>query len=804
MLKNYFKIALRNLWKNKGYTAINITGLSVAFCVGIFLFLTAYRHLSFDAFHKEGDRIFQAYFFSNDPQAPERSGSMPLPLAPALKAEYPEVEAAARILDGGALVEYKGNYLDKSVIMTDPDFLKIFSFPMIKGNRETALDNLSNVVISRSMAETLFGGEEPLGKQMQLGSNDNKKTYIVTGVLEDFPDNSSLRYDLLIRVENYAGYQTNKNKWDSWMHTVFVKLASSADPSKLEARLRPFTKKYLPDTFESLERKGAAPDQRGDIFALRLQPLSKIHFDTEIANGIPVMAVYTLLGIAFFILLIACINFINLNIARSFTRAREVGVRKSLGALKKQLFLQIGGESFLICLAGFLAGSLLAYLLLPEFNALAGARLDTAQLFRPGFLALMSGVFALVILVAGGYPAWQMSKFNPVEVLKGRIMMKRPGVLRSSLIVVQFAMSSLLICCSIIAVQQVGYLRERPLGFQKEQVISIPVGNRDNGRQALGRMRNMLADDPGILSVTGAGVNLGRGKDGVSSRSMLGFTHKNKEISTDWLLVDYDYLKTLGIGLLAGREFDPAYPADSADKVIITESMAKMLGEKEPVGKSFQTDEGGARYQVIGLIPDFHLYSLENEIQPITMHLSHQEAINYIFVRVAPQRLKGSMDKLNDVWKEAAPRSEFRASFLDENIDAWYNDEERLSQVFSFASGIAILLSCLGLFAVALMAIQQRTKEIGVRKVLGAGIPGIILVLSRDFLKMVFVALLIAMPLAWFFMQKWLNNYPYRMEINIWVFILVGIAVILVALATVSFQSIRAALMNPVKSLRSE
>lgn len=349
-------------------------------------------------------------------------------------------------------------------------------------------------------------------------------------------------------------------------------------------------------------------------------------------------------------------------------------------------------------------------------------------------------------------------------------------------------------------------MRQQPLGFQKEQVISIPVGNRVNGRQVLARLRNKPANDPTVLAVTGSGVNLGKGKDRVTSRTILGYTYKEKDVSTDWLLVDYDYLKTLNINLLAGREFDRAYPTDSLNHVIITESMAKLIGAKNPVGTFLKDDKDttGTPSQIIGVIPDFHLYSVADEAKPITMHLSNSEPLNYVFVRVAPQSLTGAMDKLKTLWQEVAPQSEFMGSFLDENIDAWYKNEEMLSKNFSLASGVAILLPCLGLFAVALLVIEQRTKEIGVRKVMGASIGSIVILLSRDFVKLVLVALAIAIPVAWFGMQKWLDNYSYRIEINAWVFVLVGLAAILIALATVSFQTIKAALVNPVKSLRSE
>ncbi|GAB4029056.1 ABC transporter permease [Spirosoma gilvum] len=809
MLSNYLKIALRTLWRSKGHVAINVVGLAVAFCICTFLFLTSYLQLTFDSFHEDGDRLFQTYYFSNDPEKPSKSGTMPLALLPALKADFPELEAGAQVVQGRkSLVEYKGNYFDKLITLTDPDFLTMFSFPMLKGSRSRALHDLSSIVISEDMAKAVFGADDPMGKTLLVGSDGDQKQYIVTGVLATPPYNSSIQFDALVRVENSPNYQARKGNWYDNSHRVFLKLPAEVDQATFEARLKPFTQKYLAQSLDDLKKKGAKPDSHGDLFAIRLQKLADTHFDREVSGGrgAPMAMVYVLLGIAFFILLIACINFINLSIARSFMRAREVGVRKSLGALKTQLFVQIWSESTLICLAGFSLGVLLSYWLLPSFNAFFQARLELAHLTQPGFIGLIVGIFVLVTLLAGGYPAWQMATFNPVEVLKGKISLKRPGFLRNSLLVTQFSLSSMLACATIIAMQQVDFLRQQPLGFQKEQVISIPVGNQVNGRQVLQRMRNVLATDPTVLAITGTDVNLGKGKDRVSSRSSVGFTFKGREITSDLLLVDYDYFKTLNIKLLAGRDFNPAYAADSVNRVVVTASMAKLLSEKNPVGSFYHddADTSGAQTQIIGVVPDFHLYSLADQAKPITIHISHADPIRYIFVRVSPQSLASSMDRMKQIWKEIAPQSEFMGSFLDENVDAWYQNEEMLSRMFSLASSIAILLSCIGLFAIALIVIEQRTKEIGIRKVMGASIPGIIVTLSRDFVKLVLIALAIAIPLAWFGMDKWLSGYAYRIDVSPWVFVLVGLSALFIALATISFHSIKAALVNPVKSLRSE
>jgi ABC-type antimicrobial peptide transport system permease subunit len=804
MLQSYLTIALRTLWRSKGYTAINVGGLAVAFCVCLYLFLMVYHHFSYDSFHADGDRIFQSYVFANDPERATVAPEVPLPFAPALKSEFPEVEAVARMGKTVSGMEYRGKYFEKEITLTDPDFLKMFSFPMLKGNRQSALRTLGSLVISESTAHALFGGEDPLGKSVRLGSVGNQKEYTVTGVLADNPRNSSIRYDALIRLENLPDYPSLKDNWEAFGHRAFVKLTPKADAATLENRLKPFVARYFPASLESLKARGARPDERGDVFAIRLENIAKMHVGSVMQNGAQVALLYALMAIGFFILLIACFNFVNLSIARSFIRAREVGVRKTLGARKGQLFSQIWGEATLICLIGFVVGAMLAYMLLPVVNAKLDTRLVLDLVFQPGAVAVIVGMFVLVTTVAGGYPAWQMAKFNPVQVLKGKITLKRPGFVRNSLLVTQFAMATLLTCCTVVAIGQFDYLRHQPLGFEKEEVISIPVGKvgkPGDGRQILQRLRDRLAGDPAVLGITGSGVNIGEGLDHTTSRTNMGFLHKGKQYTTDWLLVDYDYLKTLRIKLRAGRDFSPAHPTDSTAGVIITESLAKKLGEKNPVGTLLDDDSDDV---IIGVIPDVYLYALTDQTRPLALHISHAEPINYLLVRVAPGSLAASMEKMKAIMQEVAPGAEFLGSFLDQNMDQFYRDEEKIARIFGLSAGIAIVLSCLGLFAVALLVMEQRTKEIGIRKVLGASVSGIIFSLSRNFVKLGAVALLISLPLAWLVLQKWLENYPVRTELSVWVFAGIGAAALLTVLGTVSFQSTKAALANPVKSLRSE
>ena len=816
MFRNYLKIALRTLWKHKTHTVINVLGLAVAFASATLLFLSAAFELSFDRFHADADRIYRTNFLIQDPKGAERSASMPYPFAPTLKKTYPEIEGVTRYEEGNGSVLYGDRQLEKQIDGVDPDMLTMFSFAMRQGDPETALNSLSSIVITENMAKDVFGAASPMGKMIRVNGFDSPKSFIVTGVLADFPNNSTLQFDAFVRIENQPGYADSKDKWDHTNHEVFVKLSPRLTPATVEQRLRAFSPLYFQSAIRDQKRAGARPDRNGELFSIRLQPLLDVHFDTGAIQGAGTgrMYVYTLGLIGLFILAIAAINFVNLTMARSFTRAREVGVRKSLGALRGQLFTQLWGETMLTCGLGLFIGIGLTVLLRGSFNTLFNASVTLQSLLRPTTLAVMGAAFLLVTLVAGGYPAWVMTRFQTVQVLKGARSGRsagavpgkagKAGLLRGGLIVTQFAIACLLIISTFVVVRQISFLRNASLGFDKEQVISIPVGNEMTGNYALAQLRNRLANNPNVVAVSGTRINIGRGLDGNSSRSVTGFIHKGKEINTDWLRVDYDYLKTLSIKILAGRDFSRQYGTDSTTAVVVTASFAKQLGEKQPVGTFFQTDSAGVNYQIIGVIPDFHLYALREQVKPITLHMSQGRDVRYLLVRVHPQSEVAMMETLKREWRQIAPKSTFQGSFLDENTNRWYKKEENLLQMFTLAAGIAIVLSCMGLFAIALLTIQQRTKEIGVRKVLGASVASIVALLSKDFLKLVLIAIVIASPIAWYAMNRWLADFAYKTDLEWWVFALAGLLAVGIALLTVSFQSVKAALMNPVKSLRSE
>ncbi len=804
MVKNYLKIAWRNLIKHKAYTAINLVGLVVAFSSSILVFLAAYFDLSFDGFHANGKNIYRTYNQVQTPEGIRYGTSMAYPLAPALKNEFPEVKYAARLKYGSGAIRYKGKDYSKSIRTTDPDFLRMFSFPLIAGNANTALNDLSDIVLAQTLAKSIFGEEDPLNKTIELKLNNTWTNFIVTAVISDFPQNSSIQYDGLIRIENSDDYTDNKNEWNMQNHSVFIQLADNIEMAQFEKKLIPFLTKNNPPNPEEIKRANIKPDINGNYATLKLSALKDVHFFDSSTGGAKKTYVYTLLLLAFFIMLIASINFINLSIARSFTRAKEVGVRKSIGANKRQMFLQIWGESLLICTIAFIIGLLIAYLLLPSFRSLFNTVLPFSFITKPVTLLYILVCFLLVSLISGGYPALIMSGFNTIEILKGKLTLKKRGGLRNGLIVVQFAIAILLICSTVIVLQQLNYLRNMPLGYNKQEVISIPVSNTVEGGSFIQKMRNEFLMDPNIIAVSGTNINIGEGLDNSNSRQSYGFDYGDKIIQTDWLNVDYDYLKTLDIKLTAGRDFDKTYGADSTSSVLVTESMAKLMGDKNVVGKFIQPDTSQPKLQVVGVIPDFHLYSMHEKVAPLTLQIGKSYSMNYALLRLKPGNMLAVMEKVKKFWKTQLPDKEFQGSFLDENTDRWFKKEQQLSQIYSIAAGIAIIISCMGLFAIALLMIEQRIKEIGVRKSLGASVQGIVTMLSKDFIQLVLLAIVIASPLAWYFMNRWLADFAYHINIQWWVFLAVGLLAIIIALLTVSYQSIRAALTNPVNSLRSE
>ena len=808
MTSNYFKTTWRHLVKNKFHTAINITGLVIGFTIAIAILLMVYNQLDFDKFHANNNRLFQAYQFFNKQTGPEYAAGFGFPAAPVYKAEAPAIERSSGFLYGGNNAVYKDKELDVPVMLVDEDFLSMFTFPVVKGNKFNPLKNLTDIVITEYAAKKIFGDEDPVGKSIKASAGNGLQALTVSAVVKDFPKNSSIKFDALARIENRGDYAADKSKWDHQHHPVFIQLKEGATQLQAENQIREINKRYLAEWYDDLKKEGAKPDKSGDVFATRLLPLKDIHFSPQIVGSggtVSKTQLYTVLCVGLLIILIACFNFININLANAFTRSKEIGVRKCLGAAKSKLFTQLWSESFMVCLIAFVMSLLLVNVVIQVVNNVTKLNMPlSSMMWRPGFILIAVGLLLLVSLLAGGYPSWVMMNFKVVETLKGKVSLKRKSIVRNGLIVMQFVIACIMISCTLIIYQQFKHLQQAPLGINKEYVISIPLHKADKGMETIEKLRMRLAANPNILSISGSSINIGRGKDGSSSKSTTGFDYKDKKISTNIAAIDYDYLKTFGLKITEGRDFDRAASADTFHNVLVSQSVAKQFGEKQLIGQKIFVDSASAPWHVIGIFPDFHLYSMHEEIQPLTLVMEKNAALNYCFIKTTAQNMLATMDAVKKQMAILEPGREFKGSFVDENINNWYAQEWLMSIWFSIAAGVAIVLSCMGLLAMVLLIIQQRVKEIGVRKVLGASVQNISVLISKDFLLLVIVAVLIATPIAWQVMNQWLKDFPYRIEIRWWMFALVALVALLVSCLTISVNTVRAAMQNPVKSLRTE
>ncbi len=806
MFRNYLKTLWRNMLKNKLHSAINIIGLTVAFTCSILLITLVYREFSYDNFHENRDQLYEVYAFVNAPEGVEKGTSMSYPVANTLLSEKIGVEKASRYKYRGREVRYKDKSLEQSTILVDDDFFSMFSFKIIKGTQQHPLADAGNVVLSEKTAGNLFGTEDPIGKPIGVKIGGKWNTLVVSAVLENAPENSSIEYSVLARTELDPDYAEAKDNWNNQHHTVFVQLSKDATQEAVEKQLRMISKKYRTSDNEYLKNKGYKADINGDYSGMKLLPLNELHFNDELNNGNSVSKsfLYILLLVAGVIILIACFNFINLNLGLSFTRSREIGIRKCLGAGKRQVWIQVWGESLATVFASMVLGIIASVILMKALNKFLEGKFDPAMLYQPAIIFYLLMILLVVSFIASGYPSYIMGQLKTVEILKGKISIKKPGFFRNALIVAQFVIAIVLMCTTIIIYQQFTHLRTAPLGYNTSALISIPIKNDEKGKEIIGKMRSLLASQSSVVSVSGTTVNLGVGMDKSTSRMSFGFDYKGKSINTDFLQADYDILKTLDIPLKAGRDFSTAYVADSFNTVIVTESMARQFAEKNIVGTSFYADSSRPQWNIVGVIPDFHLYSMYEESAPLTIAMNNNQAISYILIRVNTQNPVTTLEMIKNNYALVEPGVDFKGSFVDENIARWYENEGRLSKMFSVAALVAIILSCMGLFGMASIIIRQRVKEIGVRKVLGASVSGIATLVTKEFIWPVAIALIIATPIAWWAMGTWLQDFMYRISVQWWVFILAGGISILIAILTVSFQAIKAATANPVKSLRTE
>lgn len=787
MLKNYLKIAFRNLLKYKIYSIINIFGLSVGLACCILIMLFIRDELNYDKFHKNADQIYRVVVEFKYRDRPDHFAHTQAPLAPALLNEFPEVLNAVRFARRSeVLIAYNEKYFwEKTLMLADPSIFEVFTFPLIKGNSKTALSDPNSIVITQRMTQKYFSDEDPIGKILKIG-DEWAKDYKVTGILKNIPSNSQLQFDFLISFANQKG----NISWGAWNYSTYIQLPPNYPPHKLEYRLPDLVGKYMDEETRA-----------GSI--LHLQPLTRIHLHSNLRDDLPtnrdLSHLYIFSGIALLILMLACINFVNLVTARSTIREKEVGLRKVVGANRSQLILQFLGEAVLLSFFAFLLSFILVEILLPVFNTISGKEMTFHLVHDFPFIITMIGLMFIVGILSGSYPAFVISRFQPVSIFRkgfGEKASVHPSTSRKCLVVAQFAISIMFLFSTALMHQQLRYIRNKNLGYDKEHLVVLPIYYRDV-QPKCELLKSEIMQSPLIVNATKTSY-LPSQLVNYQNIWWEGLPEKNAYIS--WIDVDHDFIQTLGLKIKAGRDFSREYPTDQRGAYILNEAAVEMIGWESPVGKQFEIVDRG---EVIGVINNFHFQSLHQKIQPLVLYI-YPESFRYMLIRIRAEDTSKSLKFLKQKWEELFPGRLFEFSFFDEDFDRIYKTETRLAKTFNYITGLAILIACLGLFGLASFTTLRRTKEIGIRKVLGASISGIVILLSKDFLKWVLVANLIAWPLAYFAMNKWLQNFAYRTNIELSMFLLAAALVFVTALLTIIFQAIKAALTNPVDSLRYE
>ena len=810
MFKNYFRIAARQLRKQKMYSAIKIGGfaMSIAACLLIALYIR--DEFRYDKNWAYADRIYRITGEYKFEGKLETGADWPAPMAKALKTDFPEVERSGRLMPHPLFYCAGSNQVRRTDVLqnnyeegftyADQDMLDILQVPMIYGDRKHALDEPNTMVISKRKADKYFPNQNPLGKTMIL-NNDNNRTYKIGGVIQDFPSTSHLHYDFLLTMTGYQLWDNEQTTWEASNYYTYVLLKPGTNAAQFQNKLKLIINKYY------VERMKAAGDPQADDLAknarILAQPISNIHlYSYDIDDGLEkgdIRFVWLFGAIAIFILVIACINFINLSTAKSANRAREVGLRKVVGSHRGGLVKQFLTESILFSVLSFVLGLLIAVLLLPYFNTLAAKSLAipwTAWWVLP----LMIGSAIVVGVMAGLYPSFYLSAFKPINVLKGQLSRgSKNSLLRNGLVVFQFTTSIILIIGTLVIYKQTHFMLNKKVGFDRDQVMLIQGTNTlDNKIEAF---KNDLLKSSEIKSATiGDYLPIAGTKRDGNTFHKEGKIKEDIGVSAQKWQVDYDYVKTMGMHVIEGRYFSKDMASDS-EATVINKTMAKKLGLKNPVGQ--RIENGWQKFTVIGVIEDFNFESMRQEVTPLCLVLSKYSS-TIVSVKISGADTKQAISYASNVWKSFSPNQAFRYTFLDESFANMYANVQRTGNIFTSFAVLAIIIACLGLFALSAFMAEQRNKEIGIRKVLGASVSGITAMLSKDFVKLVIISIIVASPVAWWAMTKWLQDFAYRISISWWMIAIAGLSAIVIALLTISFQSIKAALTSPVKTLRAE
>lgn len=812
MVKNYLKIALRTLRRQRFYSFINISGLAIGLACTLLIVLFVVDELSYDRYNKNANRVYRIATEIKFGGKHFHMPYSPAPLAEALVNDYPEVQSSFRFRSRGRYLVKSGtrNFREEKLVFADSSIFSVFNIDLIYGDR-SCLDKPNSIIIDNTTSRKYYGDKNPIGERLLL---DNDRDVEVTGVYEDIPSQSHYHFSMMVSLNSLE--DSRSTMWLSNNYITYLLLAPGADPDALAAKFPMMFKKYAgPQIEQFLNLSIDDWEAAGNRYRFELQPLTKIHLysklEQEIEPNGDIAYVYIFSAIALLILSLACINFMNLSTARSANRAKEVGVRKVLGSRRGNLVNQFLSESVLLSSISMVMGIGLARLALPLFNNISGKTLE---------FPWTSGMFWLIVIIAswvigsiaGMYPAFFLSAFKPITVLKGKLQSgTKSGWLRSTLVVFQFSISTALIIGTIVIYDQIQFIQNKNLGFDKDQVLLV------EDAYALGAKVNVFKEK--ILQVAGVQSASVSGYLPVSSsnRNDTAFwpegesPDENNMVSMQIWSVDEDYLKTLKMQLIAGRNFSPEFPSDST-AMILNEKAVRTFGLTNPVGAHINTFDGGEpdkqgnvptrTYEVIGVVKDFHFESMKQNINSLCLVLGRSRS--YLSVKLTSADIKNIISQIKNIWSSMSQGQAFSYSFLDQKFDDMYKAESEIGRLFGVFTGLAIFIACLGLFGLAAFTAEQRSKEIGVRKAMGASIPGIVLLLSREFGRLVVISFLVAAPLAWLGMSRWLEDFQYRIVLNPIIFVLAGLLTLLIALATMSYQSIKAARVSPAKSLRDE
>ncbi len=797
MIKNYFKIAFRNLRRNKIYSFINISGLSIGLACAMLILLYVKDEVSYDRFHSNVNNIYRVVSDNKDKDGNRRKdGNSGYFQGPRFTQNVPGIQMFVRVKSGAEDMKTGTEIHPQDLLYVDSGFFSIFSFPLINGNRNTCLEDPYSVVISEDLAKKQFGTTDAIGKIIMLKDDSIFAPYRVSGIARKAPQNSSIKFDMLLPLKIPAGEAIDNEDWFNFFLNTFVVLNPNVNVPQVENQMQKF---YMAD---SKEGRKLMTEKYGDIVGdtrYMLQPYTAMHMSTELPpqNGLSdasnPMYSYILSGIALFILLIACINFINLTVARSVKRAKEIGIRKVVGGERKQLILQFLGESFFLCVIAFVLAIVIVQLMLPVFNSLANKALSLSYLLD---VKLVTGYIFLLFVtgfLAGFYPALVLSGYKPVETLYSRFNLAGKNYLQKSLVILQFTLASFLIIATFVMFSQFNFLTTEKLGYDDSNLVVVNTDRVKHSKAAL--FKNELMKSRDIISVAAKNGGMWGTAAKNSSDSIIQFQYET---------VDESYIPQLKIQLLQGRNFSTEYPADSNNSVLVNESFVKKAGWKNPIGQTVNFWYRNELYHVIGVVKDYHFASLNEKIIPQLFTMKNDNLFGTFLIKIKAGSDAASLKQIHKAFKKFFPVSPYSYVFKDQQNLKNYEAEAKWKQIMLFSAILTIFISCIGLFGLSVLSAEKRTKEVGIRKVLGASINNVVTILSKDFVKLVIIALLIAVPLSWIAANKWLENYPYRITLSWPMFAVAAIIVIFIAITTVSFQAIKAAVANPVKSLRTE